>query len=334
MKKLFTVLGVIAITSLVNAQLFYEPFSYTGSVTGQNGWTTHSGATPGQVTAAVGNLSYTGLATSTGNSISTSSSSTEDINKSFTAQSSGVVYYSALVSAQNTTATTANTATGDYFLHFGTYSTGTTPALSLFQGRVYVKKGVGTDTVNFGILNNSGGTAAPTYSTTDFPINQTVFLVVKYDITNNTASLFINATPGSAEPTTASATNSTGTTAAPAAVDYFCIRQGTSTGNFQIDEIRVGTTFAEVTPSTASLAVSDIKKSNNLFIKNTLVKNDEITFGSDVKDIKIYTLSGAVVKTGSVKNGATLNVAELAKGNYIVTGMVNNQPVSQKILKD
>jgi hypothetical protein len=86
--------------------------------------------------------------------------------------------------------------------------------------------------------------------------------------------------------------------------------------------------------TSGNLAVSDIKKSNNLFIKNTLVKNDEITFGSDVKDIKIYTLSGAVVKTGSVKNGATLNVAELAKGNYIVTGMVNNQPVSQKILKD
>jgi hypothetical protein len=35
-----------------------------------------------------------------------------------------------------------------------------------------------------------------------------------------------------------------------------------------------------------------------------------------------------------VKNGATLNVAELQKGNYIVTGTVNNQPVSQKILKD
>lgn len=83
-----------------------------------------------------------------------------------------------------------------------------------------------------------------------------------------------------------------------------------------------------------SLSVSDFNKSKSSFIKNTFVKNDEITFGADVKDVKVYTLTGQVVKTGSVKNGATLNVAELQKGNYIVTGTVNNQPVSQKILKD
>jgi hypothetical protein len=70
------------------------------------------------------------------------------------------------------------------------------------------------------------------------------------------------------------------------------------------------------------------------FIKNTFVKNEEITFGADVKDVKIYTLTGQVVKSASVKSNTVLNVAELAKGNYIVTGMVNNQPVSQKILKD
>lgn len=83
-----------------------------------------------------------------------------------------------------------------------------------------------------------------------------------------------------------------------------------------------------------TLAVSDFNKSKSSFIKNTFVKNEEITFGADVKDVKVYTLTGQVVKTGSVKNGATLNVAELQKGNYIVTGTVNNQPVSQKILKD
>ena len=84
----------------------------------------------------------------------------------------------------------------------------------------------------------------------------------------------------------------------------------------------------------ASLAVSDLNKAESNFIKNTFVKNEEITFGADTKDVKVYTLTGQVVKTGSVKNGATLNVAELQKGNYIVTGTVNNQPVSQKILKD
>ncbi|AZA62442.1 lamin tail domain-containing protein [Chryseobacterium indoltheticum] len=92
------------------------------------------------------------------------------------------------------------------------------------------------------------------------------------------------------------------------------------------------------TPQSTSgtLAVNDI---NNLskkagFIKNSLVKNDEIIFDAEVKNLKVYTLSGQLVKTASVKDGASLNVAELQKGNYIVTGLVNNQPVSQKILKD
>ncbi len=83
-----------------------------------------------------------------------------------------------------------------------------------------------------------------------------------------------------------------------------------------------------------SLAVSDLKKSKSDFIKNTFVRNGEITFGSSVKDVKFYTLTGQTVKTASVKEGASLNISELAKGNYIVTGTVNDQPVSQKILKD
>jgi len=83
-----------------------------------------------------------------------------------------------------------------------------------------------------------------------------------------------------------------------------------------------------------SLAVGEVAPSKYRIIKNTFVKSDEITFGADVKDVKVYNMFGQVVKTASVKNNEVLNVAELAKGNYIVTGTVNNEPVSQKILKD
>lgn len=97
-------------------------------------------------------------------------------------------------------------------------------------------------------------------------------------------------------------------------------------------------TIALPTPQSTSgtLAVNDLTdlSKKSMFIKNSLVKNDEIIFAAEVKDIKVYTLSGQLVKTASVKNGVSLNVAELQKGNYIVTGFVDNQPVSQKILKD
>ncbi|MNU18772.1 hypothetical protein D3C71_69790 [compost metagenome] len=97
-------------------------------------------------------------------------------------------------------------------------------------------------------------------------------------------------------------------------------------------------TISLPTPQATSgtLAVNDLTNlsKKSMFIKNSLVKNDEIVFAAEVKDIKVYTLSGQLVKTASVKNGVSLNVAELQKGNYIVTGFVDNQPVSQKILKD
>ncbi|MCS4303438.1 T9SS type A sorting domain-containing protein [Chryseobacterium sp. BIGb0232] len=84
-----------------------------------------------------------------------------------------------------------------------------------------------------------------------------------------------------------------------------------------------------------SLAVTEIKgKSSANFVKNTFVKNSEITFGADVKDVKVYNMFGQIVKEASVKQNGTVNVAELAKGNYIVTGTVNKEAVSQKILKD
>jgi hypothetical protein len=97
-------------------------------------------------------------------------------------------------------------------------------------------------------------------------------------------------------------------------------------------------TISLPTPQSTSgvLAVNDVRdlSQKSIFIKNSLVKNNEIIFAAEVNHIKVYTLSGQLVKSASVKNGVSLNVSELQKGNYIVTGLVNNKPVSQTILKD
>lgn len=87
---------------------------------------------------------------------------------------------------------------------------------------------------------------------------------------------------------------------------------------------------------TGILAVNDPYSSSPPynFIKNSLVKNNKIMFSANVKDLKIYSLSGQLIKTSSVKANDTLDVAELQKGTYIITGTVNDKQVSQKILKD
>lgn len=122
----------------------------------------------------------------------------------------------------------------------------------------------------------------------------------------------------------------TGAAAAPSASNSTARISGDTNNN--ANDFAAGAPTPQ--PTGGTLAISDLTKTKSNFVKNTFVQDEEITFGADVKDLKIYTLTGQIVKTGSVKEGSVLNVAELAKGNYIVTGTVNNQPVSQKILKD
>ncbi|MCT2562626.1 lamin tail domain-containing protein [Chryseobacterium herbae] len=132
--------------------------------------------------------------------------------------------------------------------------------------------------------------------------------------------------------TTANIFEGTGPAPAPSAANSVARISG-DTNNNAADFVAGAPTPQNTT--SGSLAVSDVQnaKAGN-FVKNTFVKSDEITFGADVKDVKVYNTFGQVVKSASVKQNGTVNVSELAKGNYIVTGTVNNEPVSQKILKD
>ncbi|MFN1216686.1 T9SS type A sorting domain-containing protein [Chryseobacterium kwangjuense] len=109
---------------------------------------------------------------------------------------------------------------------------------------------------------------------------------------------------------------------------YFYGAEATG-GTFSIDDVII-----TGTATTGALGTSENFRTKLNLVKNTFVKSDEITFGADVKDVKVYNMMGQVVKSASVKENGTVNVSDLSKGNYIVTGTVNNEPVSQKILKD
>lgn len=91
-----------------------------------------------------------------------------------------------------------------------------------------------------------------------------------------------------------------------------------------IDNVKVVTTD---TP----LAVVDANASKAKLVKNTVVDTN-IIFAAKA-DVKVINANGQVVKTASVNENTALDVASLAKGMYIVTGTVNGQAVSQKIIK-
>jgi hypothetical protein len=163
MKKLLT-LVVLLMTTISFGQT-YIPFNGTGTLN-TNGWTTHSG-TAGQLTVVTspsdsGNsLSYPGLLASTGNRTSMIAGNGEDVNFPLPSTiTTGTVYFSSLIKVLDDTQLNLNTATGDYGLSLTSVASATT---TTFQGRIYFKKGSTTGTFLVGILNNSGGTATPTY---------------------------------------------------------------------------------------------------------------------------------------------------------------------------
>ncbi|MNK15370.1 Carbohydrate binding domain protein [compost metagenome] len=90
--------------------------------------------------------------------------------------------------------------------------------------------------------------------------------------------------------------------------------------------------FDDFSLTTGAMAVTDFSKSKYSLVKNTVI-GEAIAFAKTA-DIQIINTAGQVVKAAKVTEGSTLNVSSLAKGVYIVTGTVNGEKVSQKVIKN
>jgi hypothetical protein len=340
MKKIYSLSLFVMVA--VGAFAQSVPFTGTGLLTA-NSWAETGTAPPyaGPLTIITtasdsGNsLAYAGLAASSGNRTRTTHNDTQDVNLTVTSITTGTAYYSVLIKALNTDNMLTNTNAGEYFLHFSaTVGSGS----GTFVGRIYVKQGATANTFNLGVLNNSGGTATPTYSTAEYAVNQTNLIVVKYDLATNSASIFINpATLGAAEPAVATATNATGTSAAPTQIAGINIRQAgsatasVSTGNIEIDEIRVGTTFASVTPINLSVKQNDIA---GLSIFPNPVTNGTLNINSDAnaeRNVVLFDVLGKQVLKVTTSN-ASINVAKLNAGVYIVKITEEGKTATRKLV--
>jgi Secretion system C-terminal sorting domain len=323
MKKLYT-LSFILLATLSFGQIT-ETFLGTGLLTA-NGWSNHNGLT-NQLSISSGSIEYSGIFSS-GNKVAFVQGNTEDVHKLLPTPIVGTTYYSVVVNMP-TTVGLSTFATGDYSISLGSGPSTATSAGSL-AGRIYFKVGAIADTFNIGVLNGSGGTAAPTFSATNFPINVPLFLVVKYELATNSASLFIQPTINGAEPA-ASLTNNTGTTAAPAQIANIALRQaGTTagTGNVQFDNIRVADNWAYVTSGTLATKQNTITGlkvyANNNYLYVTSDSND-------VKSVMVYNILGKNVVNTKVANQA-INVADLSSGIYIVKVTENGKTSTVKVV--
>ena len=181
-------------------------------------WNAHSGTT-GQTQVASGKIN---LASAQG----------EDINAFLTnasyAAGGGFVFYSRFV--VNFSALPTGNG-GDYFAHFKDFTTG-------FRARVFaMTNGAASGKYRLGIAN--GG-----FTTIGFPqdlsLGTPVVVITRYDLGAGTSTLWVN-------PTSESSTSLAAADGASSSTIYaYAFRQGGSSGNLSVDDLKVATSFNEV----------------------------------------------------------------------------------------
>ncbi|MDB5203395.1 MAG: hypothetical protein JWQ27_2804 [Ferruginibacter sp.] len=243
MKSIFTLPKQIVLLLLIcsgfaaSSQSLVEDFNYTaGSTLNSLGYTNNSGLGTNNLTVTAPSLSYPGSPSSgVGNSVTMTTSGDDEQKAISPTLNSGSVYGSFIISV------TAAQATGDYFF---TLCTGTA-----YSVRVYAKSsGAGY------VLGISKSSGTITYDATVRAFNTPTLVVAKYTFntgstTDDLVSLYINPALGGTEPTANIVPQGAGTTDA-AVIDRIGLRQGAagSAASLVIDGIRVGSTWAIVTP--------------------------------------------------------------------------------------
>ncbi len=310
MKKIFTLLSLTSMFFLANAQtqVVNETFTFNGALK-DNGWVRHSGTT-GQLSAD-------------GSKVNLVANNDEDVNKAFSTDyvinpaELNKTEYTFTLNVPSQTGLAGSNSGAEYFLMLSSQS-GT--SVSNFYGRLFIKKGSGAGYV----LGISNSTSTAVYSTVELPVATDVSVKVAFSVSgsNSTSTLTIN-----------NETPITSTSAvAPTVLKSVVIRQAGSatagTGNVSIDNLVV-TTYPSNT-----LSVGDITKTKNIFVKNTMVDNTLSFQTKGNATVRVYNTNGQLVKTANVSaQNANVNVANLPKGNYVVTAELNGETVSQKILK-
>ena len=238
------------------AALLEEGFNYAeGSLTSVSSpnWNAHSGAgsNPAQVLTTAA-LSFPALTAIGGKGVAFGhrSASSEDVNRSVAGMittDGNSVYASCLFRVDSIT-TIASGADATFLI----FSNSTD-----WPSRMMIKADTSVTTYALGASAAAPTTVAYGTNTQNLNVGTTYFVVISSDFiagaTNNTSRIWVNPATGllSAPAADATATNTGAEVAVPVGIG---IRQGANQRlNMVIDEIRVGNTWADVTPSSAGV---------------------------------------------------------------------------------
>ncbi len=187
-----------------------------------------------------------------------------------------------------------------------------------------------TSATSYRIGISSGGTLTQIHApTTDYALNETIFVVFNYDLDNNSVSAWIN--KGNTTAPTADITEAS--TFTSNTLNQFLIRQdsATETPSIVMDELRIGATWTDVVPSSLSATSKDLSSfnlypnpSNGGFVNIISNKTGAIK-------AQVFDVLGKQVLNDFVMNGR-LNVSSLNTGIYIIKLKQGTTTTTKKLI--
>jgi hypothetical protein len=305
---------------------YYNPFNYTvGAALGtQPNWVNVN--TGDDVVTTAGNLSYAGIP-EVGNSISFGGVGIDN-TLPITENTTGTVYYSFLINATDVAAAT-NTA-GGYLGGFAETVSGTTYGATLWT------KQVDATTYNFGIETRTSTGVNTTFTTDAYTAGDTHLIVVSYTFVdgalNDIVNLYVDPTVGGAQPA-ATITDTGSLLVDLAKIGAFFFRQDSvgETPSVQIDALRIGTTWDDVTGTNLSVKNNTIA---GLKVYPNPITNGKLfieTSANAEKAVVIFDVLGKQVLSATTFSNE-VNVSKLNAGVYVVKITENGSSSSRKLV--
>lgn len=321
---------------------YYEGFNYSaeaklitpGSKTGLGSWTIPSfqsdGSSPDPYIVESPNWNLpANLPMATGGALEFVGSGDDPILTIPDQDTSGVIYSSFMFNVTDLTNVTVSNPI--YFYSFAKIASNLT-SLN-YTSCVYIRK-VSESAYELGISENNNTTNA-VWSTTQFELNTSYFIVISYDITNATSYMWINPVINGTQPSTPLVTNETATSKRTnLSMVRLNLDSNARTPKSQMDELRIGNTWTSVTGGTVS-SLSAITPTNVTLYPNPI--KDKLFISSDdfsATSISIYSLNGKEVLRQNDIIDNTVDVSNLSAGNYLVKLIGDDKVVSLKLVKE
>lgn len=317
----FTTEAVIVYLSLP----LYEGFDYTADETlgEQVNWNNlFSGD---EVLIETGSLSYPDFHSSSGNSISFNGGGF-DPQIEFEAVTSGTVYSSFLFKVTDQSAMTDLTD-GGYFAFLGNY-----------DARLWVRPNPDAAGTTFDI-GFGWESSAPSTTTTTYNVGDVILAVISYNIDTDELSAWINPSSSDFGADTAPTALLTSTDEADVtSISAFVVRQDSDgeTPFIQMDELRIGTSWAEVVVG-SGVGIDDLSGSTLNIYPNPSTGRFYLQMGDAFKantKVEVFNVVGMkVFETLATAYKTEIDLSAMKQGVYYVRIDDGQNIITQKIMK-